>query len=84
MKFIGCWLLHEQQHLLFNEEELALRETVFLNTDREMPLLGLGVYKTADNEAETAITAAQCQAQQEARKYISELFHICQSIKGSI
>ena len=23
-----------------------------------MPLLGLGVYKTADNEAETAITAA--------------------------
>ena len=30
------------------------------------------------------ITAAQCQAQQEARKYISELFHICQSIKGSI
>ena len=58
MKFIGCWLLHEQQHLLFNEEELALRETVFLNTDREMPLLGLGVYKTADNEAETAITAA--------------------------
>ena len=43
---------------MFNEEELALRETVFLNTDREMPLLGLGVYKTADNEAETAITAA--------------------------
>ena len=35
-----------------------MRETVFLNTDREMPLLGLGVYKTADNEAETAITAA--------------------------
>ena len=34
-----------------------MRETVFLNTDREMPLLGLGVYKTADNEAETAITA---------------------------
>ena len=30
---------------MFNEEELALRETVFLNTDREMPLLGLGVYK---------------------------------------
>ena len=28
------------------------------DTDREMPLLGLGVYKTADNEAETAITAA--------------------------
>ena len=40
---------------MFNEEELALRETVFLNTDREMPLLGLGVYKTADNEAETAL-----------------------------
>ena len=35
-----------------------MRETVFLNTDREMPLLGLGVYKTTDNEAETAITAA--------------------------
>ena len=35
-----------------------MRESVFLNTDREMPLLGLGVYKTADNEAETAITAA--------------------------
>ena len=41
---------------MFNEEELALRETVFLNTDREMPLLGLGVYKlTGDNEAEQAI-----------------------------
>ena len=35
-----------------------MRETVFLNNDREMPLLGLGVYKTADNEAETAINAA--------------------------
>ena len=35
-----------------------MRETVFLNNDREMPLLGLGVYKTADNEAETAISAA--------------------------
>ena len=35
-----------------------MKETVFLNNDREMPLLGLGVYKTADDEAETAITAA--------------------------
>lgn len=35
-----------------------MRETVFLNNDREMPLLGLGVYKTADSEAETAISAA--------------------------
>ena len=35
-----------------------MKETVFLNNDREMPLLGLGVYKTADGEAETAITAA--------------------------
>ena len=42
----------------FSKEELSLKETVFLNTDREMPLLGLGVYKTADSEAETAITAA--------------------------
>ena len=33
-----------------------MRKTVFLNTDREMPLLGLGVYKlTGDNEAEQAI-----------------------------
>ena len=31
-----------------------------------------------------AVTAIQCQAQQETREYISELFHICQSIKGSI
>lgn len=36
-----------------------MRNTVFLNDDREMPLLGLGVYKaTGDNEAETAIAAA--------------------------
>lgn len=35
-----------------------MRKTVFLNNDREMPLLGLGVYKTEDSEAETAITAA--------------------------
>lgn len=35
-----------------------MRKTVFLNNDREMPLLGLGVYKTADSEAETAVTAA--------------------------
>ena len=35
-----------------------MKETVFLNNDREMPLLGLGVYKTADDEAETAISAA--------------------------
>lgn len=36
-----------------------MKNTVFLNDDREMPLLGLGVYKaTGDNEAETAIAAA--------------------------
>ena len=35
-----------------------MRTTVFLNNDREMPLLGLGVYKTEDSEAETAINAA--------------------------
>ena len=33
-----------------------LRRTTFLNTDREMPLLGLGVYKaTAPGEVEQAI-----------------------------
>ena len=33
--------------------------TVFLNTNREMPLLGLGVYKaTGENEAESAIISA--------------------------
>ena len=33
--------------------------TVFLNTNREMPLLGLGVYKaTGKNEAENAIISA--------------------------
>ena len=35
-----------------------MNTTVFLNNDREMPLLGLGVYKTGDSEAETAINAA--------------------------
>ena len=36
-----------------------MSNTVFLNTDREMPLLGLGVYKlTEDAKAETAISAA--------------------------
>lgn len=35
-----------------------MRDNIFLNTDREMPLLGLGVYKISDNEAETAVTAA--------------------------
>lgn len=36
-----------------------MKNTVFLNNDREMPLLGLGVYKaTGDNEAETAVTSA--------------------------
>lgn len=36
-----------------------MRNSIFLNTDREMPLLGLGVYKaTGDNEAENAICAA--------------------------
>ena len=33
--------------------------TVFLNTNREMPLLGLGVYKaTGENEAESAVISA--------------------------
>jgi len=36
-----------------------LTTSVFLNNDRTMPLLGLGLYKiTDDGEAETAITAA--------------------------
>jgi len=36
-----------------------LDNTVFLNTNREMPLLGLGVYKaTGENEAENAIISA--------------------------
>lgn len=36
-----------------------MKNTIFLNNDREMPLLGLGVYKaTGDNEAENAIAAA--------------------------
>lgn len=36
-----------------------MRKTVFLNTDREMPLLGLGVYKaTGENEVEQAICRA--------------------------
>lgn len=36
-----------------------MRNSIFLNTDREMPLLGLGVYKViGDNEAENAICAA--------------------------
>lgn len=36
-----------------------MRQTVFLNTNREMPLLGLGVYKLTDHiEAENAILSA--------------------------
>ncbi len=36
-----------------------MNNTVFLNNDREMPLLGLGVYKaTGDNEAENAVISA--------------------------
>lgn len=36
-----------------------MKDTIILNTDREMPLLGLGVYKaTGDGEAEKAIAAA--------------------------
>ena len=36
-----------------------MRETVFLNNDREMPLLGLGVYKLPDDvQAEAAVTSA--------------------------
>ena len=36
-----------------------MNHTVLLNSDHEMPLLGLGVYKaTGDNEAERAIAAA--------------------------
>ena len=38
---------------------IILDNTVFLNTNREMPLLGLGVYKaTGENEAENAIISA--------------------------
>lgn len=36
-----------------------MKHTIFLNTDREMPLLGLGVYKMADgSEAENAVITA--------------------------
>ena len=36
-----------------------MENTVFLNTNREMPLLGLGVYKaTGENEAENSIISA--------------------------
>lgn len=36
-----------------------MNNTIFLNNDREMPILGLGVYKaTGENEAENAIIAA--------------------------
>lgn len=36
-----------------------LKTSVYLNTDREMPLLGLGVYKaTGENEAERAVISA--------------------------
>lgn len=38
---------------------MTLNNTVFLNTNQEMPLLGLGVYKaTGENEAESAIVSA--------------------------
>lgn len=38
---------------------IVLNNTVFLNTNREMPLLGLGVYKaTGENEAENAVISA--------------------------
>ena len=38
---------------------IVLDNTVFLNTNREMPLLGLGVYKaTGENEAENAVISA--------------------------
>ena len=35
-----------------------MKDSIFLNNDREMPLLGLGVYKITDSEAESAVTAA--------------------------
>ena len=36
-----------------------MTDSVFLNNDRKMPLLGLGVYKaTGENEAENAVIAA--------------------------
>ncbi len=39
-----------------------MEHSILLNTNREMPLLGLGVYKaTAENEAESAIEAAVSQ-----------------------
>ena len=38
-----------------------MKETVFLNNDREMPLLGLGVYKLPDDvQAEVAVTSDLC------------------------
>ena len=35
-----------------------MKESVFLNTDTEMPLLGLGVYRIRDEEADTAVRTA--------------------------
>lgn len=56
---ISVVYLGERKKAIMIEEEIRLNNTIFLNTDREMPLLGLGSYKaTGDNEAETAIKAA--------------------------
>ena len=35
-----------------------MRNTVFLNNDREMPMLGLGVYKIEDQDADQAVSSA--------------------------
>ena len=35
-----------------------MRKTVFLNNDREMPMLGLGVCNISDQDAETAVSSA--------------------------
>ena len=56
-----------------------MRETVFLNNDREMPLLGLGVYKLADNaeaeakrQARNAIRAQQNRIEAGAKRKVSD------------
>ena len=35
-----------------------MRNTVFLNNDREMPMLGLGVYRIQDQDADQAVSSA--------------------------
>jgi len=40
------------------EGGICLKETIFLNNDAEMPLLGLGVYRIKDEEADEAVCTA--------------------------